>query len=121
MQIDSDTLKQGAAWYDAYSTSFDIAINVAILAAISVIRYFVGKRPLNPSPSGLWYVPKVIGMLFFFFMGALHFVAEGFKVMGLTEGSPAYLFVTIPAAVGVLYWAYRVIWRPIRAARGLSA
>jgi protein-S-isoprenylcysteine O-methyltransferase Ste14 len=108
---DSETLRQGAAGYHIYGSLFDLIVMTAILTIITIVRYFVGKKP-NSNPSRFWYVPKIVGMLFILIFGCAHFMAEGAFVEKVS-GSPAWLVFMTGAALAVLYWAYRVIWKPI--------
>jgi hypothetical protein len=116
--IDSDTLKQGAIAYQTYSHLFDALVVAAYLGIISTIRYFVGKKNVNLHPSGWWYVPKVVGMLWTG-LTSLSLVHGGFAVIGL-GGNPIVLVVLGGAALAELYWAYRIIWRPIYVAKGMA-
>jgi hypothetical protein len=111
LNVDSDTLKQGAIAYQTYSHLFDALFGAAVLGVVSTVRYFVGKKGGNPNPSGAWYVPKIIGMLWAMLL-ALDLTAGGFRVLGF-GGNPIVMVLFAAAALGQLYWAYRVIWRPV--------
>lgn len=110
MQLpDNSTLVSGATGYRVAVTLYDMVILSILLGIVSTVRHFVGRKP-NPSPSGWWYVPKIVGMVFVL-LSVVEIFRGGFIVSGF--GSSIFLVVTIPAALGGLYWGYRVIWKPL--------
>lgn len=88
----------------------------ALLGAMTAIRYIARKRRKmsNPRPSPLWYIPKVAGMVIIYFLGPGLFFAEGaYLDMVRNSPLPIWMMIFFGLGVGIFFWGYRVIWRPI--------
>ncbi len=60
-----------------------------------------------------WIVLKVLGMLFVG-LNCLNSIQKMSMVSSIT-GNYLFLVATLLFYAGLLYWAYRVIWKPIKA------
>jgi hypothetical protein len=60
----------------------------------------------------VWIILKVLGMLFVGLV-CLASIQKMSMVSSLT-GNYFFLVATLVVDAGLLYWAYRVIWKPIR-------
>jgi len=58
-----------------------------------------------------WYALKVIGMLFVI-LNCYAFIYR-MSIVRLATGNYGFLVAILLVDAGLLYWAYRVIWRPI--------
>jgi hypothetical protein len=113
LQIDPGPLQQYALRYQMTTTIFDAFLVSFLIGFVSLIRYFLKKRKRpNLNPSKLWYVPKVIGMGLLV-VNFMHFVVQGALVNRLAEGNLGFFILATLIGLGLLYWGYRVIWKPL--------
>lgn len=90
----------------------------ALLGAATAIRYIIrkGKKMSNPQPSPLWYIPKVVGMVIVYFWGPCLFFAEGVYLDMVRKSLlPIWMMIFLGLGLGIFFWGYRVVWRPINA------
>lgn len=71
----------------------------------------IGRNQNAMTKNVFWYTLKTIGMLFVCLM-CINTIKSTALYQSLT-GDSTYLVLSLFVCAGLVYWAYRVIWKPI--------
>jgi hypothetical protein len=71
----------------------------------------LGRNQAVMGKKVFWYFLKIIGMLFVCWMSIV--TIKNTALFQSLTGDSTYLVLSLFISAGLVYWAYRVIWKPI--------